>query len=219
MKRKILIVALGFLASTTMLSAENWKPRDYSRYNYKNFTEIKALQRKISDKNPDTALLNAAIFYETNRQRVLNGRKPFRYSSALEKAAQGHSRDMAKYNFYSHKSPVKGKRTPGMRMKQEGIPRAYTAENIHIGIVMNFIAGKPFRVKKDGYYYGKKKIENRTYLQLAKKMVKDWMKSPGHRRNILNPRLKYLGCGTYPFRYRSKWSAFKATQNFAGKVR
>jgi uncharacterized protein YkwD len=35
-----------------------------------------------------------------------------------------------------------------------------------------------------------------TYIEIAKKMVKQWFDSPGHKRNLLDSRYEYGGCGT-----------------------
>ena len=34
-----------------------------------------------------------------------------------------------------------------------------------------------------------------TYADLAGRLVQQWMDSPGHRQNILNPAFRYLACG------------------------
>ena len=52
-----------------------------------------------------------------------------------------------------------------------------------------------------------------TYLSSAEALVKQWMNSPGHRANILNPRLTRLGCGAHACRC-PKFHLL-ATQNFA----
>jgi uncharacterized protein YkwD len=52
-----------------------------------------------------------------------------------------------------------------------------------------------------------------TYLDCADAIVKQWMNSPGHRANILNSRLSYLGCGAHACRC-PKFH-LHATQNFA----
>ena len=56
----------------------------------------------------------------------------------LYHAAQEHSEDMVKYNFYSHTSKVKGKKTMSDRLNRVGISNAYMAENIY-----NFFLNNP----------------------------------------------------------------------------
>ena len=55
-----------------------------------------------------------------------------------------------------------------------------------------------------------------TYLACADQIVKQWMKSPGHRANILNRKLTFLGCGAHACRC-PKFH-LHATQNFASSA-
>ncbi len=127
-------------------------------------------------------------------QKIANSK--FNYSSALEKAALGHSIDMVDQNFYSHQSPVPDKEDLSDRLKQVGVNFTACAENIY-----DF------------------NDENPTYWSLASLLVEGWMNSSGHRRNILNPEYKYLGCGAWPYNNPEwptyKW--FKSTQDFSNK--
>jgi uncharacterized protein YkwD len=52
-----------------------------------------------------------------------------------------------------------------------------------------------------------------SYLLLAKELVDIWMKSPGHRANILNAEFNYLGCGAFF----DKNNYVYATQAFADR--
>ena len=48
-------------------------------------------------------------------------------------------------------------------------------------------------------------------------VVKGWMASPGHKRNILDKDFKYLGCGSYYYKDPEWVDLFnaKSTQNFS----
>ena len=74
-----------------------------------------------------------------------------------------------------------------MRIKAGGFPGNLTAENI---LMLS---------------------AQRRGKRLARKMVDVWMKSPGHRRNILNRDLKYIGVGID-----EKYGRVYGTQNFGG---
>lgn len=206
------VLILFFLAG--QLSA--WSAQDYSRHDFESFSALKEAHEEINPETVDLSLLNAAIFYETNRQRVQQGLKPFLHSSALEKAAYGHSKDMAELNFFSHQSPVAGKGSMQQRLARVGITRTYMAENIADHFLMNHPAGTPYQIRGDGFYYQGKKIRNRTYLEMAEAFLIQWMNSPGHRRNILDPRGVYLGCGSALYGSSQK-PRFKATQNFSAQ--
>ncbi len=49
------------------------------------------------------------------------------------------------------------------------------------------------------------------HKKLAKNLVDGWMKSPGHRANILNGQLRYIGVGVA-----QSGDYIYATQNFGG---
>ena len=81
------------------------------------------------------------------------------------------------------------------RLKKVGLLNGYFAENIASSFV-----------------------EKRTdYWAAAVLIVKQWMNSSGHRKNILNSKYNYLGCGTYYFTNTEfeGYLFFKSTQNFS----
>jgi len=191
-----LVILTLFSGAHLFSSSSQWKDSDYNRYNYKSFYNLSMVNKEVVKGSIDYKLLNAAVFYSTNEMRLRHGRRVFKYSPALEKAAFDHSVDMVRYNFFSHFSTVQGKRRMVHRLRIVGITNSWSAENI-----ANTFA------------------RNETYLQVAKKLVKGWMNSPGHRKNILNRRYTYLGCGSYYY-YNPRWSSymwFKSTQNFSSK--
>ena len=68
---------------------------------------------------------------DMNRYRMLIGLPPCAIDPRLCKAARDHSRDMHEKDFFSHTSPVPGKKSPWMRAKLEGTTAK--AENIYSG--------------------------------------------------------------------------------------
>jgi len=199
-----------------------WDYSKYKDYNYKSFVDSRYARQKIRFDYIDYPLLHAAIFYETNRQRVLNGLPSFIHSPSLEKAAHEHSIDMVAYGFFSHTSVVEGKETMSKRFAKVGIKNAYTGENIADFSAIDYQPGKSvFAPPQNGgyfsYTYQGEPIGNHTYMSAAKALLKQWMNSPGHRKNILNTKFKYLGVGAAYFEEESfhNMPYFKATQNFA----
>lgn len=176
------------------LQLHQWDDSYYDKYTYRTFKQLSVVQQKIDPDNIDYKLLNAAIFYRTNEERFHNGEKQFIHSSALEKSAFDFSKDMVDYDFYSHDSPIKGRETLSTRVKLVGINYSLCAENI--------------------YDYNSR---NPTYWSIAEQLVAGWMRSPGHRRNLLNINLNYLGCGAVHYINKDIPSYFwvKSTQDFS----
>ena len=193
---KIILFLIIPLAIFSQVRLHDWNSSYYDKYNYSTFQSLDVIHQEIDKNNIDYELFNAAIFYCTNRQRVRHRKSPFIHSPALEKAAQGHSEDMFNYDFFSHTSKVRGKRSMADRLKKVGINYSYAAENIA---------------------YSNEKTP--TYWSFALSIVDAWMGSKGHRKNILNNELHYLGCGAYLYQNLDSKNFFsvKSTQNFYSK--
>jgi uncharacterized protein YkwD len=217
MKKKFLIIILTLLPQVLY---SNWQVSEYENNSYKSFRTYPGFSQVIDEKSVDYPLLNAAVFYVTNEVRVKQGRKPLEYSPELEKAAWLHSKDMVEMNFFSHKNTfITQKSTPNKRGFLAGIKNPKIAENIATGFGIVYTAGRPVYNRGSGrfsYTPTGKILPNHTYLSLAEALVRQWMKSPGHRRNILSKNGIQLGCGVYFYRDRrfNNMLKCKATQNF-----
>ena len=197
--------------------AAQWGFSDYAKYDFNSFAKSKVANSRIDFNKVDYKLLHAAVVFETNRQRKKHGLHVFKHSPALEKAALMHSDDMVKLNFFSHTSRVAARRTMGMRLKLVGISNAFSAENIAYSFGIEYIAGKGvynLPGGKVGYSPQGPPLPAHTYLGCAKGVVKQWMNSPGHRRNILNKKYNYLGVGGAHYK-KGRFDYFKFTQNFS----
>jgi len=112
------------------------------------------------------------------------------------------------------------------RLKNAGLSLGNTmmGENIGMDYFLR-IARVPFykRNSSDGktrYINAKtgKPIEYQTYWEFARQMIDNWMKSPDHRKNILNKQFKRIGIGIA----RGTFQGFKSiyvTQNFIGPIK
>ncbi len=170
-----------------------WSAEMYNKYTYINYTDYKPFNQSIEDSGFDIDLMEAAIFYETNRQRILHDVPQLSFDYNLMVCAHNHSVDMVQYDFFSHKSPVPDKTTMRDRLAQVGYFPHASAENI------------AYCSLKD------------SYVATAKHLViEQWMNSTGHRRNILNGDYTYLGCGA-AFYVDGSFIYVKATQNFMQK--
>lgn len=91
---------------------------------------------------------------------------PLVWNSSLEQTAARHSQEMSNYGFFNHHSPRSG--SPADRLKKAGIEWQVWSENL-------------FRAQ--------------GYQPSAAEVVEAWVKSPGHCRNLLNPRITQTGIG------------------------
>lgn len=190
-RMKTRLVLLLLLVSMTV--SAQWTEQMYTLYTYDNYTEYAAFNEPVKPENLDIALLEAAIFYETNRQRVANGVDQLQYDASLHACARNHSVDMVEHNFFSHTSVVEGKTRMSDRLARVGYTNCTSGENILYSPVKE------------------------SYAATAKYLVGEvWMNSPGHRQNILKAEYTHLGAGV-AFYFERTWLMVKATQNFLAK--
>ncbi|WP_192350634.1 CAP domain-containing protein [Algoriphagus sp. Y33] len=222
-------MTLRFLSATFFLFyqaslAQTWISSDYNRFTSAQFFQLDAVNQTINFKNIDRALLQAAMFYATNEERIKYGLPPFEHSDLIEKVASDHASDMVNYNFYSHVSRVKGKKTIGDRFAREGTKRMFIGENISSSIGLQYQSGRKINVPNSGgmYTYANDRREvilPHTYLSYAREVVRLWMDSPSHRKSILNPNFEQLGCGSQVYSNRESHNVpyLMGVQCFASK--
>jgi uncharacterized protein YkwD len=145
----------------------------------------------------DPRLIADAVLIETNRARCARGLRPLRTDLSLQKAAYWHSGDMARKGFFSHSSPVRGRRTLSDRVGKAGYTYRKVAENIIEAHFMAYRNGARFQVVDASRckfrYSSGAEIPAHSYGSLATELVSRWMNSPGHRQNILTPDLQDHG--------------------------
>ena len=142
---------------------------------------------------------NALSKYETllcdlaNEERRKRGLPLMKISPQLAEMARAHSREMQQKNFFAHESPTPSRRAVMDRYKlQFGRSPRLVAENIYM-------------LKTSGPY----QLTERDF----RRAHEGWMKSPGHRANILRSSPvspAEIGVGIF-----IKDNSFWATQNFA----
>ena len=207
----LLIVSVVDLIPSAMAS---WDSKAYKKHNYLSFSSTEKAQERIALNNIDYELLNAAIHFETNFQRESNGVSALYHSNNLERSASGHAEAMVKFNFFSHSSPFSRHTTLVDRLKKVGIENVYAAENIAISLVINQKKNRP----KHSDSHASKPNEIHSYISLATSVVKQWMNSPRHKKNILNPKYQYLGNGSALFYDEEGVPFIKVVQNYSSKI-
>ena len=120
-----------------------------------------------------------------NRTRANKGLRKLCVHPALQRAAEAHSRDMIRKDYFSHNS--KSGATPYQRIKREGYRFRAAGENIAYG---SGSYGSPNRI------------------------FKGWMKSSGHRKNILNGKFREVGIGAVSGNYKGTNNVTMWTTDF-----
>lgn len=176
----------------------------FSKLSHNNFEENPMINQVIDYANIDYGILNAAIIFYTNKFRVSKEMQPLEFRSILRDAAAFHTLQMVNMRFYGHTNPHFRKfKTVVDRMDFLGFEGRNLAENLGKGFVYHYQARKSYWYDKRAngrniFYYGsgdkvKSVIQPRTYRELAKSIVADWVRSPQHRQNILNDDYTWVG--------------------------
>lgn len=191
------------LANPTVFADDN-----YTTTTWQQFINSEMANTIIDAKHMDYGLLNAAVFYYTNKYREEHGLPLLQFSKELRNAAIYHSLEMVNRNFFDHENPRNRKmRDPDKRIRYFGFQVDQAdGENIATEFLLDAKAGKKFYSTKTNsgydYYYGNGRnsqaIGPITYGNFAKNIVQDWINSPPHRANLRERRYKFLGCGVIP---------------------
>ncbi len=124
----------------------------------------------------------------TNAERTKRGLRRLNSNSKLHRAAKKHSKYMMRHRYLGHSGPNGNK--PSDRAQSEGYAWYGVGENAF------------------HYPHNHKRSDRRT----ARLLVKGWMKSPGHRKNIL--RREYSDIGVAVVRHLPRGRTYYATQVF-----
>jgi uncharacterized protein YkwD len=164
----------------------------------------------------DKALVARQVFEKTNAERRRAGLQPFAWLDQLAVAATGHSEDMAAKDYFSHDG--KGwfnKSHMTDRLQSQGVQGVATAENIAMLPVYRRWQTRT-RYDAQGNASQTLETEGDNYDQLTTWAVDQWMQSPGHRKNILDPQLARLGVGVALGNHGGTPYVY-LTQDFAGQ--
>lgn len=153
--------------------------------------EGKASSRKQESrrflKPSEVAGLETNILKLTNEERVRHGLKQLQSSDALNYLAKNQSHNMCESKVLAHENEAfpEGWKKLIQRLKMVKVRSG--AENVALRTVES------------------------DHQEWAREVVKGWMKSPSHRKNILEPMHRYLGVGVAPCENRIAY----ATQVFS----
>jgi uncharacterized protein YkwD len=116
------------------------------------------------------AKIKAATLCLLNRQRAAHDRRKLRPNRRLARAARAHARDMVRRDYFSHTAPG------GVSFVDRILRQDYV---------------RP----RQGWALGENLAWGSYRLATPKAIVRSWMRSPGHRANILSRRFREIGIG------------------------
>jgi uncharacterized protein YkwD len=196
LKFTIFCLAVSLAAAAT---APRWS--DLSAPDFRRQPELDA---RIDVAAFDRGLMAAAIFHETNRVREKSGLSLFRRLPRLDEAAELEAAVGKVYQPPSHTNPFPLIGTPAARVKFVGLKARKVAENIALLSIYDVAAGIGVGVteregrKQAVHPRTLEELSPATYRGFAANVVQAWMDSPGHRANVVDPALAYLGCSVQP---------------------
>lgn len=179
----------------------------YPRYDHVSFLASGLGDAVIDYRNPDYGLLNAAVFYHTNKYRLSKDRQALIFSPELRDAAVYHSLRMVEQGFYDHTNRrVSSMRTVVDRAQYFGFYNSFVGENIDREFVLDYRSGANYSPQMENgqmQYYtitgdALAPMPVLTYNQLAENLLTEWINSSGHRKNMLMSEYSYLGTGVIP---------------------
>ena len=126
-----------------------------------------------------------------NKERRNHGLTPLAWDDALSGIAKMHSRDMAKRNYFSHDSPEG--HDLSYRYKERGYSCAVRVDDVIYkgaeNIFQNNLYDSITTVNGENFY------DWNSSKKIAETTVQGWMRSTGHRKNILTPYWRREGIG------------------------
>lgn len=165
------------------------------------------------------ALLDKLIIDQVNLERCRRGLSVLQLNTGLRTQAANHSKWMAQSQTLSHKARSGSAKRLKDRLRKSGVRFRTGAENIGMVPLYN-IARKRFLIRSssacqftstNGHTLGR-----HSYRSLANLIVREWMASSGHRKNILSRKMRFAGSGAAVQPRAKHCGAVFLTQIFAG---
>lgn len=155
------------------------------------------LESRIDPGHFDAALLASAIFSETNRVRRQHRLSTCAASERADAAATLQASLGAARHTLSHENPNRGLDTVLDRAIAAGLAPVSVAENLAVESAFDVRGATRFTVRRPLLAGAGETVPPgppHTYESLAQSVVNRWLRSPGHRANLLDPRWTLLGC-------------------------
>lgn len=161
-------------------------------------SSAEASAKKPDAKKPAISLeaLEKRIHDLVNEERRKLGLNPLNWSPELNRIARLHSRDMASRNYFGHQT-LEGRGFEDRYRQQGFVCRVHMGSDHYAlggeNLFQNHLYDSVTQIRSVGavrtiYSWS-------TLEQIARSTVSGWMRSPGHRKNILQPFWKTEGIG------------------------
>ncbi len=155
-------------------------------------TSPSALKKRTQPK-VNAFALEKEMHVLVNKERRRRGLSQLEWDDRLAGIGRKHSRDMAERNYFDHYSPEG--HDFSYRYQQEGYSCAlHIGHTIHMGaenLALNNLYDSVTTVNHEPFY------DWNSQDKIAETTVQGWMKSPGHRKNILTPHVRHEGIGVF----------------------
>lgn len=138
--------------------------------------------------NEAIAWLEKRTFELVNEERMMHGLDELKWNEEVAQVCRAHSKDMAEAGFFSHT----GSDGSNVSVRLKGAEIYYwnlIAENILMESGIDYYAMNLLGMIK--------KVEYKTFEELAQEAVDGWMNSTGHMKNILEGGFDESAIGVY----------------------
>jgi uncharacterized protein YkwD len=215
------ILLLFFVPAITTGTELTTGDSSYFQVSPAEFSQKPEANESLGPETLDADLLAASIFHETNLRRQRHQLAPLEFLPEAREAAGMQSRLMAEENEVRHENPgQEGMETLTGRLQLAGLKPSFAAENVASAFMLQYKSGEPFfRRRENGELILSRQpdgppIPPHTYLSFAEALLDQWMKSPGHRKNVLQEKARFLGTAAVPQRDETGMWLFYCTQVF-----
>lgn len=198
--RRSLTLFLSLSSALVVALAEPASTRPLARMLASKFAKLPELRTPLLPASLNESLLAAALFHETNRARRQEGLRPLKWMAELDEAADLQANSGALDQEAGHMNLFPSLLTVADRLHRVALPDGRAAENVALLPLLDIDPAHGLRITR----HGDQLIvaddvtgrigEPHTYASFAVAAVKAWMDSAGHRANILNPDLHFVGC-------------------------
>ncbi|MEL7531465.1 MAG: CAP domain-containing protein [Bacteroidota bacterium] len=194
----LMLAGLICLSCASVEPLKDFEDKYYGSVGWEQFSRSGIANRKIDLRKPDLEILNAAVFFASNKARAKKKLALLSFDPALRNMARYHAQQMAHYHFVSHDNP----RSPSyatVEARGRQFNAQVNAENVANTFLHRYRSGTRYYAKPgpqgDAFFDSShQEIKLHTYWSFAESIVEGWINSPPHRRNLFHSQLKTLGC-------------------------